>query len=111
MRRYKMAGTCKVVIKPTIQIGRVPTIVESVLPRLFDDESVVIESESIKSDKKKYFHMRLQMTKALSPIVEKIIKGEKEVVLGLQLSNDGKLKIFQLSDTSVVMPSEDDTEY
>jgi hypothetical protein len=102
-----MAGTCKVVIKPTIQIGRVPTIVESVLPRLFDDESVVMESESIKNDKKKYFFMRLQVTKVLAPIVERIIKNEKEVVLGIQLLDNGKLKIFQLADTSVIMPSED----
>lgn len=91
-----MSRQCKVVIKPTVKIGRVPTIVESIIPKLFDGDNT-LEFESIVNDKKKFFYMRMEITKFLSPIVERISRGREEVALGIQLFDDGNLKIYQLS--------------
>ena len=105
-----MAGQCKVNIKPTITLGRIPTIAESVIPKLFDGENVVLESESIVNDKKKFFRIRLDLTNVLTPIIERVIKGGHEVTLGLQLLDSGKLKIYQLGNPEVALPEGDDED-
>jgi hypothetical protein len=105
-----MAGQCKVSIKPTITLGKIPTIVETIIPKLFDDESVVLESESIVNDKRKFFRIRLDLTNVLNPIIEGVIKGGREVTLGLQLLDNGKLKIYQLQNPEVTMPTGGDTD-
>lgn len=106
-----MSGTCKVTIKPTVKVGSVTTIAESVIPKLFDGENVVLESESILNDKKKFFRVRLDLSKVLLPIVERIIKGGKEVTLGMQLQENGKLKIYQLSNSEMFRPGDDGDDY
>ena len=103
-----MSGACKVSIKPTVKVGSVTTIAESVIPKLFDGDNVVLESESILNDRKKFYRIRLDLAKVLTPIVERIIKGGKEVTLGLQLLEDGKLKIYQLANPEMSLPTEDD---
>jgi predicted aspartyl protease len=103
-----MTGQCKVVIKPSITVGRIPTIVESVIPKLFDSDSVILASESIVSDKKKFFTVRLELTHVLTPIIEKVIKGGREVTLGMQLLESGKLKIYQLNSLDVDLPTGDE---
>lgn len=90
-----MSGQCKVNIKPTVEQGRVPTIAEHILPKLFDAD-VVIDTDSILKDKKKFFHLRLELTKVLVPIVERIAKSGKEATIGLSLDEDGKLKVYQM---------------
>lgn len=104
-----MTGQCKINIKPTITIGRVATIAETIIPQLFDDSSVVLESESIVHDKKKFFKIRLDLVKFLTPIVENIIHSNKETTLGLQLLSSGKLKIYQLANPDVAMPEDDES--
>lgn len=105
-----MSGQCKISIKPTITIGKVPTIAETIIPQLFDDASVILESESITHDKRKFFKIRLDLVKFLTPIVENIIHSKKETTLGLQLLSSGKLKIFQLANPDVALPKDDESE-
>jgi hypothetical protein len=105
-----MAGQCKVSIKPTIKLGSVTTIAETIIPKLFDDDNVVLESESILHDKKKFFRIRLDLAKVLTPIVERVIKGGHEVTLGLQLLDSGKLKIYQLGSPEVALPDKDEDD-
>jgi hypothetical protein len=90
-----MSGQCRVNIKPTVSVGRVPTIAEHILPKLFDND-VVIDTDSILKDKKKFFHMRLELTKVLTPIVERIAKSGKETTIGLSLDEEGKLSVYQM---------------
>jgi len=103
-----MSGQCKVVIKPTLTVGRIPTIAESIIPKLFDSENTVLESESIVNDKKKFFKVRLDITNVLNPIIERVIKGGREVTLGFQLVEGGKLKIYQLQHPDSEIPTESD---
>lgn len=105
-----MTGQCKVVIKPTVTLGRIPTIAESIIPKLFDGENVVLESESIVNDKKKFFKVRMDITNVLNPIVERVIKGGHEVTLGFQLLESGKLKIYQMSSPDLDLPAGEDNE-
>ena len=102
-----MSGQCRVNIKPTVSVGRVPTIAEHILPKLFDAD-VVIDADSILKDKKKFFHLRLELTKVLAPIVERIAKSGKETTLGLSLDEEGKLKVYQMKNDSTADPFQDD---
>lgn len=106
-----MPGSCKVVIKPTVTLGRIPTIAETIIPKLFDGDNVVLESESIIHDKKKFFRVRMDITNVLNPIIEKVRKGGSEVTLGFQLLESGKLKIYQLANSDLELPEGDEDEH
>jgi hypothetical protein len=106
-----MYGQCKISIKPTITVGGVTTIAEQVIPMLFDGDNVVLDCESISHDKKKFYKVRLDLAKVLSPIIERIIKGGKEVTLGMQLLESGKLKIYQISSPEVPLPESTGDDY
>jgi hypothetical protein len=93
-----MNSSCKINIKPTVSIGNIPSIVEKILPKIFDGDDVVLASESIVNDKKKFFSIRLRLVNILIPIVEQISRDKKESTLVLQMDDSGKLKIYQMTN-------------
>ncbi len=103
-----MSRACKVTIKPSLTIGRIPTVVESIIPKLMDGDNVVLESESIVNDKKKFYSTRLSLVNVLIPIVRKIKRDNIETTLAFQLSESGKLKIYAVSSENDTIPADDE---